>query len=306
LDSDNILHFAYVQQGVVEPRVFLEDELIHFKVSNSKSFIYGKPLFLPQLIEIAANIQANRSIATWFEQGFTGGAIFKMEADPDVAQRNRDYIKEYFSRPENFGRTMLLEGSMDLIRDGNKFDGFDFSKLSDTNRDNIIIGAGIPLSQAGVRSAAGNANAEIVAAEEKAFIRNTVDMYHKLVYEKLNARLFRQILGWKDVVIQPGVPVKFSMTDAIETVRALAEIAITPNEARDLLSVQRVPDEKAGNTYITATNNGMIKTLDVIGIDPETGEEGETIFESQQAANQLKGGASGMGGPAKKAAEKSK
>jgi HK97 family phage portal protein len=308
LTDGDVLHFAYLQQGMNDkPRVFLEDEIIHFKTGNSKSFVYGKPLFLPQLTEIAANINANKAITSWFEQGFAGGAIFKMDADEDVANRNREYIKEYFTKPENFGRTMLLEGNMELVKDGNKFEGFDFSALSNTNRDNLIMGAGVPLSQAGIRSDSGNANAEIVAAEESAFVRNTLSMYHALVFDKLNARLIREFLGWKDVKICAGVPIKFSMKDSIETVRALSEIGIGVNEARDLLSAPRVPSEEAGAQFVTATNNGVMPMEKITGIDPNTGEKVETIFEEDQAMQkksmELKSGASGLGGNLKAKAE---
>lgn len=316
-DEYGIMHIAFIQidalGGNKVDNVYLEDEIIDFKTSNNRSFLYGKPNCVSLMVHIASNISAAKAVASWFEQGFVGGAIFKGDSDPDTAKRNREYLKEFYSKPENFGRTMLLEGDMELIRDGNKFQDMDFSKLNETDRDNILNVCGVPVSQAGIRSSAGNANAEVVAAEESAFHRNTVAMYHNYVFEKLNSKLFRQILGWKDVTISAGVPTKFSNKDAIETVRAMGEFGIKVNEVRDLLSGGRVESELAGNTYLIKTNNGCTKFNDVVGIDLATGEECETIFDrmgsddgTSGATNKAKEfkGASGLGGPMKKAAEK--
>lgn len=324
-DENEILHFGYVQLDAVQgPKVFLESEIIHFKTTNNRSFTYGKPMFLSQLVQIATSISAKKALASWFEQGFVGGAVFKQDADPDVADRNRAFIKEFFTKPENFGKTMILEGGMELVKDGNKFADFDFSKLSATDRDNILMAAGVPLSQAGVRSDSGNANAEIVAAEESAFIRNTFGMIHSYVFEKLNSKLIRQILGWTDVKISAGAPMKFSMKDSIETVRALSDLGIGINEARELLSIAPVPSEEAGETFVITTNNGVIKASDTLGVDLGTGEVVQTIFEKSQemqkelaemgakaSASKEKGatkagskkGASGLGGNLKKMAE---
>lgn len=304
-DQYNILHFGYVQVNIAaEPRIFLEDEIIHFKTTNPKSFVYGKPLFLSQLVQIATSINAKKSLASWFEQGFVGGAIFKQDSDPDVAQRNREFIKEFYTTPDNFGRTMILEGNMELVRDGNKFVDFDFEQLNNAERDNILIAAGVPVSQAGVRSDSGNANAEVVAAEESAFIRNTFGMFHNLVFEKINSKLFRQILGWTDVKIEAGAPIRFSLKEAIETVNALSRIGVQINEARDLLSVARVPDEDAGKTFVINTNNGVIKASDTLGIDLNTGEEMPTIMEIGADGFTDFSGANGLGGDLKKKAEK--
>lgn len=301
-DEYNILHFAFVQVGVInEPKVFLEDEIIHFKLTNQRSFAYGKPPMLSQLTQIATSINAKKAVASWFQEGFVGGAIFKMDADVDVAERNRSFLREFFTKPENFGRTMVLEGSMDLVDDGNKFKDFDFSALASTSRDDILMAVGVPLSQAGVRSASGQANEEVIVAEEKAFVRNTVEMYHKTVFSELNMKLFRQILDWHDVEIGPGTLAKFSLSDSIETVKALASIGIQVNEARDLLSAPRVPSEEAGNVFVITTNNGVVKAQDTLGVDLNTGKKTPTIFDEQMAGAGKS--AHGLGGALKKKIE---
>lgn len=307
--EESEIHFMYIQMSTSinkTPRLFEEKEIIHFKRPNAKSFIYGKPLYFSQLLQVATSINSKKAITSWFESGYSGGAIFKMDPDATVADRNRSVLNDLYTKPENFGAILLLEGGIEMVADGNKFKDFDFSALSNADRDNILYSAGVPLSMAGVRSAAGNANAEIVASEEMAFNLITVGNSHKLVCGTLNNKLFRQILGWNDVSIEPGVLTKFSMKNAIDIVNALSTFGIGVDEVRDLLSTPRVPSEEAGKVFLIKTNNGAFPADRVVGINYETGEQVETIFDQEQAQNTAKGlgsGASGMGKDAKKKAE---
>ena len=305
-DADRILHCGYIQvDNAMKPMtVFLEDEMIHFKTPNPKSFLYGKPIFYPMLVQVAISLNAEKSVASWFERGFVGGAVFEMDVNEDAAARNRQFLQEEYTKPENFGSILLLEGGVKMVSDGNKFIGnLDFKALNDTGRDNILQGAGVPLSQAGVRSDSGQANIEVITSEEKAFLRNTVGPFQNFVFERLNQWLFAHILGLDDVEIESGIPDRFSMKDQIEIVKTLSDFGVTPNEVRDLLSMQRVPDEEAGNVHLISTNNGTVKAQDILGLNLTTGEESESMFDLQQKAEALKAGASGTGGAMKKALE---
>jgi len=304
-DDRNIMHFGYVQNDIVgEPRIYLEEEIVHFKTTNPKSFVYGKPLFVSQLVNIATNLNAQKALNSWFELGMTAGAIFTQDADADVAQRNREFIKEMFTKPENFGRTMILEGDMKLIKDGNRFTDFDFKKLSDAGKDDCLIAAGVPLSIAGIRSDDGNSNLEVIKSEELAFYTNTLDVFQKIVFDKITHKLFRQILGWKELKIEAGAKTRFDMGNAIESINAISAYGIKPNEARKLLSMPLLDNEIAGNTLLIATNNGSSKFGDIVGIDPDTGAKVETIFEkAQKEQTDMKSG-SGLGGKLKEVAEK--
>jgi HK97 family phage portal protein len=305
LDQNNILHFAYYQESAAENRYFMENEIIHFKLPNERSFCYGKPEFYSQLVQIASAINAQKAVASWFEEGYVGGKIFKMEVDEDAAARNRTYLKDMFTKPENFGRALLLEGGIEMVDNGDKLKNFDFSTLANTDRDNILNSVGIPVSMAGVRSAAGNANAEVITAEERFFNRVVIDKYHKIVFNTLNNSLFRQILGMKDVTITPGILTKFSMSYEIATAEAASKYGSTVNELRNMLGMQPVPDEKAGNTWIAYTNNGLAPADKILGIDFNTGEKVESVFDTEFEAKkkEITGGSSGLGNAAKKKLE---
>jgi HK97 family phage portal protein len=323
IDKYGILHCAYYQKNVLRPKdidIYLESEIIHFKDTNTKSFLYGMPRIYPLIGHITANTHSMQAINSWFEEGFAGGAIFKMDADELVAQRNREFLRDHYAGAMNYGKILLLEGSTELVSDGNKYIGnIKFDEMAAIGRDTILSCMGVPLSMAGVRSDAGMGNAEIVASEEKAFKRNTVDRYHKIVFGKLQQKLIREFLEDKDLMIEPGTLSKFALKDSIEAVRALGEIGVSIGEAREMLGMRSLEIEEVNKTMVIRTNNGLVRFEDVIGLDPETGEEVMTLVDKSmqlkidsageasgknnsqldKKVNELTSGSSGLGGELK-------
>lgn len=296
IDKYGILHCAYYQKDVVDMRngdIFLEHEIIHFKDTNEKSFLYGKPRMYSMMGHITANAQSLQAINNWFEEGFAGGAIFKMDADELVAQRNREFLRDHYAGAKNYGRILLLEGSTELVADGNKYIGnIKFEQMAAIGRDVILSCFGVPVSMAGVRSDQGLGNAEIVASEEKAFKRNTVDRLHKLVFEKIQQKLIREFLEDRELEIQPGTLSKFAIKDSIDAVRALGEIGITIAEARELLGMRSLEIDEVNKVMVIRTNNGLVRFEDIIGIDPQTGEKVATLIDKSMNMQQEKAGLS--------------
>lgn len=298
-DKYGILHCAYYQRHVSRPRggeIYLEHEIVHFKETNERSFLYGKPRMYPMLGHIIANAQSLQAMTNWFEEGFAGGAIFKMDADEMVAQRNREFLRDHYAGAKNYGRILLLEGSTEMVADGNKYIGnVDFSAMSAIGRDTILSCLGVPISMAGVRSDAGMGNAEIVASEEKAFKRNTIDRYHSLVFDKIQQKLIRNLLEDKEINIQAGTLSKFALKDSIEAVRALGEIGISISEAREMLGMKSLELDEINHVMVIRTNNGLVRFEDIIGIDPQTGEDVPTLMDKSMQMQQQNAEAKGSG-----------
>lgn len=304
-DSHGILHCAYYQMNIVTNTrgagtpsdVYLEDEIIHFKETNEKSFLYGKPRVYSLFGHITNNAQGLAAINSWFEKGFSGGAIFHMDADEDVVDRNREFIRDNYSGAKNYGEVVILEGEIKLIDSGQKFVGnINFQDLEGGGRDAILVGMGVPISMAAVRSNQGLGNAEIVASEEKAFKRNVIDKYHRLVYDKIESRLFDDMLEDDEIGIKAGALSKFSSADEVNIVTALAKVGIKISEAREILGIKPL-GSAADDVTVCMTNNGAAKFGDVIGIDPDTGEVVETLFDKTLNASIAKQSVSGKTTP---------
>lgn len=297
IDKDLNLQLAYWQMNVVSTKfyskkedqrksayLYTSSEIVHFKMPNERSAVYGKPPLYTQITQITTNQLAQNAINTWFSEGWMGGAIFRLDGDAETVRRNREFLKEVYSGSENMGRIMLLGGKTELIADGNKFmANIDFETIMQIGKDSILNCMGVPLSMAGVRSDQGTVNSELIASEEAVFRRNVVDFYQKIVFEQITKKLFREILGIRTLEIQPGTMSKFNLKYEIDAVRALGEFGISVGEAREILgmSSDRL-DERINSLYLIKTNNGAGKVSDVLGADFESGEIGKTIYERQR------------------------
>lgn len=253
-----------------EIRLFSDSEVIHFKRPNSYSQIYGLSLFYPLIKTVTMDTHITESLVTFFESSFSGGLIFKQDADELVAERNREFIQAEMTGPANAGRPLLLEGNVELVADGNRYKNWDFAALKDVGRDSIFQAAGIPLSMAGVRAAHGQANQQVIESEEDVFIRYVASI-QRLVFDKLDHKLIKQLLRKPKIKITAGINIKFSNRNAIESMSSAARVAVKINEYRQAHGLQ--PLENGGEEYVSLTNNGLIATSALIGFDPNTGEE---------------------------------
>ena len=110
----NIIKYRYHQLYPMY-RVYEHEDIIHFRTTNKKSFIYGKPVFYPNIQNIITDENVSNWVSNFFDQGFAGGVIFKMDADEDSAERNREWLRSEYSGGANAGLPLLLEGELELV-----------------------------------------------------------------------------------------------------------------------------------------------------------------------------------------------
>jgi HK97 family phage portal protein len=274
----------FLEYEIINPtkRVLSEKEVIQFKLPNPDSFLYGKPLFYPNFNNITIDENVSTWVKTFFEKAYSGGAIFKMEADPDTADRNRQWLKEEYTKPENAGKPLLLEGEVDLISDGSKFKDLDYAKFKSIAREEIMQHAGVPLSVAGIRSDNGQANVEVINSESEAFVRNTLDVYHNIVFNRLEQYLFNTIFDDWGITISQGANRRFINRTAIDLINNAATVALKINEQREFLELPQIDEEFGGNIYVVKTNNGVMPAADIMGLDLNNGNKVPTLVEKQQ------------------------
>lgn len=294
-DEDGVLRCQYYQLNLVNEddlksgkrrwSTYRDDEIIHFKLTNELSYLYGKPSLYSQLYQITTNASAQRAVNTWFDEGLMAGAILRMDAEEqETINRNREFLREMHAGAQNAGKTLLLAGSVDIIDKGNKFgEGIDFGLIMKIGAKDILNCMGVPLSVAGVRSDEGTLNSELVAAEEAAFRRNVVDVYHNVFFGMITKKLIGEFLKMDSIEVKPGTMSKFSLKDSINAVQAMSELGISIREAREQLGMDSstIPDEVL-DMYVVKTNNGIARATDILGYNFNTGEQVETIFEKTQ------------------------
>lgn len=273
-EQTNNLEFYYCQMHEYTQnvqRVFFEEDIIHFKLPNDDSIVNGLSPQVPLFKDVTFDLEAKKWINSWFQKTFTGGMILEMKnSTKEVVKRNRQEIREKFEGSENAGRTLILEGDMSLVYDGNKVRDFNLSTMKQISRDDILTAYGVPLSIAGVRSDIGQGNAEVISSEEQAFARNTLSKYQSVVFNTLNLKLFRRIMKNNDLSITHGANTTFSLKNASDIVKTASQYCgTTLNENRETLGLPTVEtsfgDTKVEqfNKPLVATNNSIVPLPDL-------------------------------------------
>ncbi len=264
--ENNVQEFCYFQINSYTQRVdrvFFQEEIIHFRLPNDDSIIYGLSPYVPLFNDFTFDLEGKKYINSWFQKTFTGGMIFKMaNSNKDVVRRNRQEMKEKFEGAENAGRNLIMEGDMDLVSNGNKLKDMNFDQLKLISRDDILTCLGVPLSLAGIRSGNGSGNTEVISSEGEAMLRNNVSTLHKCMFGTLNLQLFRFSMMDSDLTIANGTNVTFSMKDAQSIAQSASKFAgTTMNENRTLLSLETKDDDDENSLFnkpIIATNNSIV------------------------------------------------
>lgn len=267
-------------------RYFYSNEIIHFKMPNHLGRHYGLSTVVSLLRDITFDLEAKNHINSWFQKAFSGGMIFKMEnSTKEVVNRNRSEMREKFEGASNAGRNLILEGDMNIVYDGNKIRDIDFSKLKQISRDDILTCFGVPLSIAGVRSDVGQANVEVIGAEEKAMLRNTVNVYQKVVFETLTLRFFRVIMGEENISITNGANSSFVQKNAESFVMTASKFGgNTVNENREILGLDTKDGLDNFDTPLVATNNGVVSMDDLFTNFAEGGKQGNSTVKTPSVA----------------------
>lgn len=275
--KNNLMEFVYFQMdGFTNKvkRVFFQEEIIHFKMPNPESIVYGFSQLVPLLYDLSFDQEAKKWVTSWLQKTFNGGMIFKMEnATKEQVKRNRQEVKEKFEGSENAGRTLITEGGLTLVYDGNKARDLDLSTLKNISRDAIINCMKVPLSSAGIRSNSGTINSELIDSENIAMLRNAVMPIHRAIYDKLNSSLFKFILKSNDLSIKEGANSSFNLSNIESIVKTASQFGGNSiNENRALMNLpekdinefkDKIDNQDYYNVPIIATNNGMLPLKDL-------------------------------------------
>lgn len=244
-------------------RVFTDEEVVHIKLPNIFTELYGASKLTPLFANLKLDFNNKVYLNNFMENSFSGGMIFEIkDSSEEVVERNREELIEALSGSKNAGRNMILEGDIRVVHDGNKTKDFPLESLYQKNAEEIFTCLNVPLSLAGIRSENGTINDALIQQEEQVFYRSVVRFLQNLIYEDISLKVFNNILGLSEVKIQSGVNKDFTGKNAENRVLAGLKIGGTINEFRQMLGMPNAVDETIGETFIIGTNNGAIPLED--------------------------------------------
>jgi HK97 family phage portal protein len=256
-------------------RVFDDTEIICFKAPNAFSPLYGSSAFSALFDNLELDMSGMSYLNSYMENAYTGGMIFEIkDSSQEVAERTREEIIECLSGAKNAGRNLIVEGEVKLVHDGNKAKDFPLEKIFTKNADEIMETARIPLSVAGIRSANGTINSELILQEEQVFYRNVVQFYQNILFGDIELKFFNNNLNSHDLTIEAGINKNFSTKNAEAKVLTGMKIGSTINELRRINGQAKLEDSNIGEMLVVASNNGILSA--------------ETYFSNMEKEAELK------------------
>lgn len=244
-----------------EPVRFEPTEILHFRVDDPDNDIYGLSPLESLKWAVAADLYAQRYNAAFFmNSGVTGTIIGVRNANPDEVQRNRKWLEENYTGPENAHKPIVIEGESISIEksvathtemgflDGRKFIIMEILAVLD-----------VPPAKIGIMETANRSNSK---EQDKTFRTESVSPLQYIVESVINDQFIRKILGVENTIF---VHSEGDTRDAIEQMdyytKGEAWGIFNANEIRERLGMAPV---EGGDINIIMSPTGAVP-LDRLG-----------------------------------------
>lgn len=245
-----------------------KEDVAVFKLAHPDDDIIGLSPLESLDLPLGVDIQAQRFNEAAFRNGPYASLILSMsEADPDEVERNREYIKNNFTKPENAHKPMFLEGDVKVIGDSLQRRGVDgsFIELRKFNREEICAVFRVPVTKL-ITDGANRSNTE---EHDETFVRDTIEPLQRLYWQQFNRRILQREFGITDMIVIPGKKQDVTMTN-INIAKGMVQSGATGNEARKVMNLNSI--------------DGYDVPMFAITVTPETDAESTTNQSKNQQA----------------------
>jgi HK97 family phage portal protein len=235
--------YAIFPNGKFDLRPELVDarEIIHLALNDAGENGCGMAP-LESLDFTLANDQAAIAYNTgFFQNGAKAGDIYCFEdvMDAEQVEREREYLRQNFTKPSQSFEPLFLSKEMKLLRDGSTIrKDMEFVKLREWNREEVHAVFSVPLSlttgQVGALGANGKEQDAIL------FKESTIAPLQVQVFQDLNRELIQERLRNRDLEL---IPPKIAgvRLDLVQTAEAMTRIGATGNEVRRVMRLDDLP-----------------------------------------------------------------
>jgi HK97 family phage portal protein len=148
--DSGILGYIY-EPGGTSKRVYEPDEILHFKMSNPSSIFWGQGTLQALAGNLNTEIDISDSVQALYQNGAViPGAFVAKEhmTDPDFARLKEQLLQEH-TGISNFFKPLLLDGGLDWKSMSIGHTDLGTTDIRNLNREEIFMGFGVPISEAG-------------------------------------------------------------------------------------------------------------------------------------------------------------
>jgi HK97 family phage portal protein len=174
------------------------DEILHFKLEDPENDTQGISPLHPLQRSVAQDIFAMEYNESFFKNSAQTGTIFIVKTSTEAeARRNRQWLEENYTGPENAHRPILLEGDVDVESSVSNAHEMEFLEGRMLLRQEIAMCLEVDLEKLGVHE---NSNRSVSREVDDSFHTESVWPRQVIVEEEINNVLILQMFGYNDIL----------------------------------------------------------------------------------------------------------
>lgn len=175
-------------------------QILHFKLDDPESDVQGlSPLHSLQRA-VAQDLFAMEYNEAFFRNSAQTGTIFIVKTSTEAeAKRNREWLQENYTGPENAHRPLLLEGDVDVEKSVSSAQEMEFLRGRMFLRQEIAMVLEVDLEKLGVHE---SSNRSVSTEVDDSFHSESVFPRQAILEEEINNQLVQRIFGWSDVLFE--------------------------------------------------------------------------------------------------------
>lgn len=230
------------------------DQILHFKLEDPENDVGGISPLHPLQRAVAQDIFAMEYNESFFKNSAQTGTIFIVKtANEGEAERNRQWLEENYTGPQNAHRPLLLEGDVDVERSVSSSQEMEFLRGRMLLRQEIAMVLEVDLEKLGVHE---DSNRSVSREVDEGFHSESVWPRQVIIEEEINNVLIQAIFGWSDVVFDHNDRDPRRTQDQADTDdKNLKSGRESINEQRKRLGLAPI---EGGDEYFIMTPTGVV------------------------------------------------
>lgn len=178
--------------------VYPEEVILHFRLEDPESDVQGLSPLHPLQRTVAQDIFAMEYNESFFTNSAQTGTIFIVKTSTeDEATRNRQWLAENYTGPQNAHRPLLLEGDVEVEKSVSSAQEMEYLEGRMFLRQEIAMSLEVDLDKLGIHE---GSNRSVSKEVNQAFYSESVWPRQVLIEEEINNKLIAGIFGWMDIL----------------------------------------------------------------------------------------------------------
>jgi HK97 family phage portal protein len=186
------------RSGAPDATDYRLDQILHFSLDDPESEVQGlSPLHSIQRA-VAQDIFAMEYNESFFLNSAQTGTVFIVKStSEDEVKRNRQWLEENYTGPQNAHKPILLEGDVDIESSVAKHQEMEFLRGRMLLRQEIAMVLEVDLEKLGVHE---DSNRSVSREVDDAFHSESVWPRQSIIEEEINNVLIQGMYGWSDIL----------------------------------------------------------------------------------------------------------